>query len=104
MDLAADLAVFYGPEFAREFTHAPTGVVFRAIFGAADQHALDGYAITAEFEIQYPSASVTLREGDQVLDSGGDGVPAGTVWQVRENPMRVNDGLESSVLLSRVNL
>ena len=90
MDLAADLAVFYGPEFAREFTHAPTGVVFRAIFGVADQHALDGYAITAEFEIQYPSA-------------GGDGVEAGTVWKVRGNPMRIIDGLESSVLLSRVN-
>lgn len=96
MDLAADLAVFYGPEFAREFTHAPTGVVFRAIFGVADQHALDGYAITAEFEIQYPSASVTLRDGDHVIDSG-------TVWKVRENPMRINDGQESSVLLSRVS-
>ena len=101
MDLAADLAVFYGPEFAREFTHAPTGVVFPAIFGVADQEGLDGYTITAEHEINYPFASVQLNDGDLIVDSGSDDVPAGTEWIVRGTPMRANDGRQCTVLLSR---
>ncbi len=103
MNLAADLqAVFYGPEFARDFTLARTAAVFRGIFGVADQAALDGYAITAEFELRYPSASASLVDGDTLIDSGGDVVAAGTTWRVRGEPMRVNDGMESTVLLSRV--
>ena len=100
MDLAADFDVVFD-EFARDFTHVQTGVVFRAIFGVADQEALDGYAITAEHEIHYPTQSISLSEGDEIEDSGGNGVLPGMMWEVRSTPMRVNDGLESSVLLSR---
>ena len=100
MDLTADFDVFFD-EFARDFTHVETGVVFRAIFGVADQESLDGYAITAEHEIHYPTQSISLSEGDEIEDSGGNGVLPGMMWEVRSTPMRVNDGLESSVLLSR---
>lgn len=102
--LAADINVFFGAEFARMFTRRRTGepdVYFAGIFGVADAEALDSYAISAQHELHYPTAAVTLKKGDTLIDSGGQGWPAGTVWLVRETPMRVNDGAESSVLLSR---
>ncbi len=94
-----DLSVFYDPdEFARMFTrNAGTlqEVSFSAIFSVVDAEALSGYALNAEFQISYPTGSVALRKGDVIADSGAPGYPPGTLWRVREHPLRVSDGLES---------
>ena len=95
--MTEDLSVFFNTaEFAHVCTLQRSGepdVPFNAIFGVVDQTALQGYAITAEYELSYPTNAVQLLEGDNVLIDG-------QVWRVRRDPMRVADGRISSAFLS----
>lgn len=95
---AEDLSVFYNTaEFARPFTlwtGTQENVVFNAIFSVVDEDALQGYAVTAQYQLHYPTSAATLKKGDVLID-GAD------TYIVRSEPRRLNDGLESSVLLSR---
>ena len=100
-----DFSVFYDTdEFARTFTRAantPEEASFAAIFSVVDAESLEGYALNAEYRLSYPTEAIALRKGDVLTDSGASGYPAGTVWRVREHPVRATDGQESSVPLSK---
>lgn len=98
-----DLSVFYdaadfGTPFTRWNGYTPS-VEFVGIFAVADQEALESFAITAQYELQYPTAAVVLKPDDE-LRTTQPGI-AGR-YRVRGAPMRVNDGRESKVLLSLI--
>ena len=98
------VALFATSDFAREFVpEDPAKPAFRAIFGVVDEgDVLDGHATHADRKIHYVTSSAHLRADDVLVDSGGDGVASGTRWRLLDNPMRVNDGLESVAYLSAV--
>lgn len=116
MTFEADLDVFYGPPFgvgcARRRS-AVDDIPFRGILGSVDELALEGYAVTAEYGLRYPTAEVDLDEGDRVLvgcnvDADGAVVlvagiaQGGTAYKVRTEPRRINDGAETAAILSSI--
>lgn len=116
MPFEADLSIFYGPPFGVPCARRRPGVddmPFRGILGAVDELALDGYAVSAEHGLRYPTAEVDLDQGDRVLtavetDATGavvlvaGAVVGGTAYRVRQKPRRINDGAESFFELSSV--
>lgn len=112
-----DLGVFYdadalGTQCAR-VRPGEADAPFVAITGANDVLALDGYAVSTEYGIKYPTADVDLDTDDGVLVGcarGADGAAVliagaaqgGTLYRVRAEPRRVNDGRESYALLSSI--
>lgn len=116
MPFEADLRIFYGPPFGVACARRRLGeddVPFRGILGAVDELALDGYAVSAEHGLRYPTAWVDLDEGDRVLTgvvttAAGAVVlvtgeaQGGTEYRVRQEPRRINDGAESFVELSSI--
>lgn len=103
-----DMSAFFNTdEFARTFTRGagtPQEVSFAAIFSVIDAESLQGYALNADFEINYPSEAVTLRKDDVLTDGGGQGYAPGTLWKVREHPKRAVDGQESHAPLALYTL
>lgn len=99
-----DLSAFYDvDDFASTFEridgYTPP-LPFLAIFAVVDQEALDTYSISGQFEIQYPTASIALADGDILRTTRAD--IAGQ-YKVRGTPMRINDGRESRVYLSKIS-
>lgn len=114
---ASDLAVFYDTDgFGTPCARRRPGVgdvPFVGIVGAVDELALDGYAVTAEHSLRYPTTAIDLDQGDTVIvgcDRDADGavilvgdqVQGGTPYKVRREPWRINDGAETAALLSSV--
>lgn len=112
-----DLAVFYDTDgFGSNCARRRPGeddALFVGIKGAVDELVLDGYAVSAEHSLRYPSADVDLDEGDEVIvgpDVDVDGavifvagaVQGGERYRVQREPWLINDGLETAALLSRV--
>lgn len=97
--MTEDLDVFFDTDdFASACTRQRVGAPdwpFKGILGVVDQEALQGYAITAEHYLTYPTATVTLLEGDLISTSG-------QLYKVRREPTRVEDGNVSHALLSKV--
>lgn len=102
--MTEDLGVFFDTDdFASVCTRQRAGtpdVPFNGIVGVVDQDALQGYAITAEHYLTYPTAAVALLEGDHISVTGPLGVSQ--LWKVRREPTRVEDGNVSHALLSKV--
>ena len=73
---------------------AEPDVSFAAILASSDEEALDGYALAGEHRLRYPTAAVSLTQGDRVLV--GD-----RAFEVRQ-VLRVIDGSESEALLREV--
>lgn len=73
---------------------AEPDVSFDAILASSDEEALDGYALAGEHRLRYPTAAVSLTQGDRVLV--GD-----RAFEVRQ-VLRVIDGSESEALLREV--
>ena len=94
-----DLSVFFDTdEFAIACVRQRAGqpdVPFSGILGVVDQDALQGYAVTAEHQLTYPTAAVQLAEGDTIAINA-------QMWRVRRDPTRVEDGSVSWALLSQV--
>lgn len=91
-----DFGVFYGDDFAREFVKwsaTAERVAFKAIFSVADEDMMQGFAISAQYQLMYQTGVVSLIKGDVLLD-GADS------YTVRSEPRRVNDGKDSLVFLS----
>lgn len=63
-------------------------------FRAPDETVLDGLALSRDYQIEYPTARLTLTSGDTV------GI-AGNSYRVRE-VRQVRDGTESVATLSRL--
>lgn len=97
--MTEDLDVFFDTgDFASACIRQRVGtpdLPFKAILGVVDQEALQGYAITAEHYLTYPTAAATLLEGDHI------GIGS-TLYKVRREPTRVEDGNVSHALLSKV--
>lgn len=92
-----DFGVFYGDDFARTYTKwSPTSeeVVFKAIFSVVDEDMLQGYSVSAQFQLMFQTGVVSLKTGDVILDGSN-------TYTVRSEPKRVNDGLDSMVYLSQ---
>lgn len=70
-------------------------VAFTGILTTTDEEALQGYAITADHRLSYPTGSIDLSSGDEVVVSG-------ETFLVRRTD-RVNDGLESEAVISKVS-
>ena len=91
-----DMAIFYNTaEFARPLIRVRVGsanVLFNGIFAVADEAAMQNLAITAQYQYLYATQSVDLTTGDVIID-GADS------YKVREMPKRVNDGMDSLVLV-----
>ncbi len=88
-------------EFASTFERwngIDTSPPFAGIFSVADEEALDGYAISAQYVLHYPTSAIALKQGDELVTT--DASIAGR-YKVRAAPMRVNDGQESRVFLSK---
>lgn len=99
IDLQADLAVFYGPDFARPFVRVAGGVAqpaFLGIVSEPDATALDGYTIGTSLQLGYP-ASVGLVDGDHVRDISG---PVPIAYTVRD-PRATADGLQATARLEQ---
>lgn len=109
LDLLADDidSVFFGADFASTFARyrpLAAAVEFAAIFGVADDEALEGRSLAVVRVLRLP-ASVDLRADDIVVavqDIGAMGVSAGEQFRVLEMPVRVNDGMEMEALLGSV--
>lgn len=87
--------IFYlADDGAVEFTLVGSAPVqtFRARMGQADEEMLQGEAVDTVRLIQYPTAAIALREGDEVSD-GTD------TWRVLRDPRMVNTGVESQTYL-----
>ena len=69
-------------------------VTVQAGFRAPDDPVLDGLALSRDYQIEYPSAALTLSSGDAVEISGQS-------YQVRE-VRQIRDGAESVATLSKV--
>lgn len=92
-----DLHVFFSTdagatEFA--FVGSEPGHTFAAHTGAADEEALQGFAVGTERKLHWATAAATLQQ-DQLLTSlGPDGVTVHT-WRVMRDGRQTNDGAES---------
>lgn len=92
-----DFDVFYGDDFAREFVKwSPSSerLAFKAIFSVVDEDMMQGFAVSAQFQLMFQTGVIELKTGDVILD-GADS------YNVRSEPKRVNDGMDSVVYLSR---
>jgi hypothetical protein len=92
-----DFDVYYGDDFAREFVKwsaTAERVAFKAIFSVVDEDMLQGFAVSAQYQLMFQTGVIELKRGDVILD-GAD------TYTVRSEPKRVNDGKDSFVLLSR---
>ena len=69
-------------------------VTVQAGFRAPDDPVLDGLALSRDYQIEYPSAALTLSSGDAVEI-------AGQSYRVRE-ARQIRDGAESVATLSKV--
>ena len=99
IDLQADLAVFYGPDFAQPFVRLVGSVAqqsFSAIASEPSAESLDGYAIGKHITISYP-AGVLLTDGDHVQATGG---PVPVSYTVRD-PRATVDGLQATARLEQ---
>lgn len=70
-------------------------VAFSGILTTTDEEALQGYAITADHRLSYPTGSIDLASGDEVVVNG-------ETFLVRRTD-RVNDGLETEAVISKVS-
>ena len=116
MPFEFDLATFYGPPFGVPCARRRPGaddVAFRGIPGAVDNVGLDGYVVSTDYGLRYPSAAVDLDAADRVIvncDADAAGAVAlvfgaaqgGTPYRVRAEPRIINDGAESTVVLSSI--
>ncbi len=96
-----EFGVFYSDDFAREFVKwsaTAERVAFKAIFSVADEDMMQGFSISAQYQLMYQTGVVSLVKGDVLLDGAGMGADS---YTVRSEPKRVNDGKDSVVLLSR---
>ena len=86
-----DSGVFFNADFCTTWTRlAATGVAavaFPAIYGVADESALQGYTLNADHALCYPSTSVDLQTGQTLQQAG-----SATLWRVRGEPLRSADG------------
>ena len=102
---AEDAAVFFNTaEFANTYTVQRANgddVEFVGIFEVDDEAAFSDMTVTAQYRLTYPATSVTLKEGDTLVDAGQGQFEAGTKWRVRSVPRRTADGFAAFVLLSR---
>jgi hypothetical protein len=112
-----DGAVWYGPPLCEPCARRREGspdVAFWGLRGTIDELALSGYAIAADISLRFWTSKVDLDEGDLVavgvatdpddeavivLDADGL-TTGGTLYEVRAEPMQVNDGRESVAGLS----
>lgn len=97
--IGEDLTPFYVEgEFAvpvvRRRASVPD-VAFTGILTTTDEEALQGYAITADHRLSYPTGSIDVVSGDEVVVSG--------VTYVVRSTDRVNDGLETEAVISKVS-
>lgn len=97
--IGEDLTPFYVEgEFAvpvlRRRASVPD-VAFSGILTTTDEEALQGYAITADHRLSYPTGSIDLASGDEVVVNG-------ETFVVRRTD-RVNDGLETEAVISKVS-
>lgn len=97
--IGEDLTPFYVEgEFAvpvlRRRASVPD-VAFSGILTTTDEEALQGYAITADHRLSYPTGSIDLVSGDEVVVNG-------ETFLVRRTD-RVNDGLETEAVISKVS-
>lgn len=97
--IGEDLSPFYVEgEFAvpvvRRRASVPD-VAFTGIVTTTDEDALQGYAITADHRLSYPTGSIDLASGDEVVVNG-------ETFLVRRTD-RVNDGLETEAVISKVS-
>ena len=116
MPFEADLATFYGPPFGAPCARRRPGVddvAFRGIPGAVDNLGLDGYAVSTDYGLRYPTADVDIDAGDHVIvgcDADKAGAVAlvfgaaqgGTEYVVRAEPRIINDGAETEARLSSI--
>lgn len=90
--------VFFSPEVAATWTRladADNAVVqFPGILGVEDVEGLQGYTLSADYELTYITGDVDLHAG-QTLQQAGK--PA--LWRVRREPLRTGDGSTSTVLI-----
>ena len=69
-------------------------VTVQASFRAPDESVLDGLALSRDYQIEYPTARLTLSQGDALEI-------AGQSYRVRE-VRQIRDGSESVATLSRL--
>ena len=98
-----DMSVFFSADFATSWTRLAgvddhgdyvAAATFDAIQGVQDVEALQGYALSADTEITYPTEAVTLKEGQHLTQAG-----SATVWRVRREPQRSGDGATTTALI-----
>lgn len=70
-------------------------VPFSGILTTTDEEALQGYAMTADHRLSYPTDSIDLTAGDEVVVNG-------EAYLVRRTD-RVNDGMETEAVISKVS-
>ena len=105
LDLETDMAtVFFGTDFAATFTRQRplvADVDVMAIFGIADEEALDGRVIAAARTLRM-SATSDVRADDVLVAAQaipGMGVAMGDRFKVLDEPSRTTDGMELEALL-----
>lgn len=95
-----DMGVFFNADFCADWVRLVgvdcPAVQFPAIHGVQDVEALQGYALSADHELCYVTASVDLKEGQQLQELGN-----ATIWRVRRDPQRTDDGMTSTVLIGK---
>ena len=69
-------------------------VTVEAAFRAPDESVLDGLSLSRDYQIEYPTARLTLSQGDALEI-------AGQSYRVRE-VRQIRDGSESVATLSRL--
>lgn len=97
--IGEDLTPFYVEgEFAVPVVRRRVSVpdaTFTGILTTTDEEALQGYAMTADHRLSYPTGSIDLTAGDAVVVNG-------VTYTVRRTD-RVNDGLETEAVISKVS-
>ena len=90
--------VFFSPDFARIWVRLADAenaqVQFPAVHGVEDVEGLQGYALSADYELNYITSDVDLHEGQTLQQLG-----SGALWRVRREPQRSADGACSTVLI-----
>lgn len=105
LDLEIDMAtVFFGTDFAATFTRQRplvADVDVMAIFGVADEEALDGRVIATARSLRMP-CTADVRVDDVLVAAQAIpdmGVAVGDRFKVLDEPRRLNDGMELEALL-----
>ena len=104
-----DFVVFFNTDdFAltlEKWSAQEQGIQFSGIISVVDDVALDGYAVAAEYKLDYEFSKVQLKEGDEltVLTKSLDGgYVAGMRYKVKRPGWRSNDGLQGVAYLSSI--